>query len=99
MYDSIVIGSGAAGSTVARRLAETGKKVLVLEKRSHVGGNCYDREDEHGILIHQYGPHIFHTNDEEVYQFLSEFTEWFLFDHEVAANVHGKMLPDRKCVV
>ncbi len=93
MYDSIVIGSGAAGSTVARRLAETGKKVLVLEKRSHVGGNCYDREDEHGILIHQYGPHIFHTNDEEVYQFLSEFTEWFLFDHEVAANVHGKMLP------
>ncbi|MBO5371561.1 MAG: UDP-galactopyranose mutase [Lachnospiraceae bacterium] len=93
MYDSIVIGSGAAGSTVARKLAEAGKKVLILEKRSHVGGNCYDAPDEFGILIHEYGPHIFHTNEEDVYEFLSEFTEWYLFGHEVVANVHGELIP------
>lgn len=94
MYDSIVIGSGAAGSAAARVLAEDcGKKVLVLEKRPHVGGNCYDRPDEHGILVHEYGPHIFHTNEEDVYAFLSRFTDWHLFGHEVAANVHGKLLP------
>lgn len=94
MYDSIVIGSGAAGSAAARRLAEKGKRrVLVLEKRSHIGGNCYDRPDEHGILIHEYGPHIFHTGDEEVYRFLSEFTDWYFFGHEVVANVHGKLIP------
>lgn len=94
MYDSIIIGSGAAGSAAARVLAEdAGKKVLVLEKRPHVGGNCYDRLDEHGILVHEYGPHIFHTNEEEVYRFLSRFTEWRLFGHEVAAYVHGKLMP------
>lgn len=93
MYDSIVIGSGAAGSTVARRLADSGQKVLVLEKRSHIGGNCYDRPDEHGILIHEYGPHIFHTNEEDVYQFLSKYTDWYLFGHEVVANVYGELLP------
>lgn len=94
MYDSIIIGSGAAGSTVARKLAEEGrKKVLVLEKRSHIGGNCYDKPDEYGILIHEYGPHIFHTNEEEVYEFLSRFTDWNLFGHEVVANVHGKLIP------
>lgn len=94
MYDSIIIGSGAAGSTVARKLAETGeRKVLVLEKRPHIGGNCYDRVDDYGILIHQYGPHIFHTSEEDVFHFLSEFTDWYLFGHEVAANVHEKLLP------
>ena len=63
MYDSIVIGCGFAGAVVARKLAEMkGQSVLVLDARDHIGGNCYDREDEHGILIHQYGPHIFHTN-------------------------------------
>lgn len=66
MYDAVVIGSGIAGAAAARVLAEEqGKQVLVLERRPHIGGNCYDREDEYGILIHQYGPHIFHTNDEE----------------------------------
>ena len=94
MYDSIVIGAGAAGSTVARKLAEEGKrKVLVIEKRSHIGGNCYDKLDRHGIMIHEYGPHIFHTNEEEVYTFLSRFTDWHLFGHEVVANVHGKLIP------
>ena len=94
MYDSIVIGAGAAGSTVARKLAEEGKrKVLVIEKRSHIGGNCYDKLDRHGIMIHEYGPHIFHTNEEEVYTFLSRFTDWHLFGHEVVANVHGELIP------
>ncbi len=93
MYDSVIIGSGAAGSTVARKLAESGKNVLVLEKRPHIGGNCYDRPDAYGIVIHEYGPHIFHTNEEDVYQFLSEFTDWYLFGHEVVANVHGTPLP------
>lgn len=94
MYDSIVIGSGAAGSTVARKLAEEGeRRVLVLEMRPHIGGNCFDKPDDYGIMIHEYGPHIFHTNEEEVYQFLSRFTDWYLFGHEVVANVHGKMIP------
>ena len=93
MYDSIIIGSGAAGSTVARKLADAGENVLVLEKRPHIGGNCYDRPDAYGILIHEYGPHIFHTNEEEVFRFLSEFTDWYLFGHEVVANVHGTLLP------
>ena len=88
----IIIGSGAAGSTVARKLAESGKKTLVLEKRPHIGGNCYDRLDAYGIVIHEYGPHIFHTNEEEVFRFLSEFTEWHLFGHEVVADVYGTQL-------
>lgn len=94
MYNSIVIGSGIAGAAAARKLAEEGnRKVLVMEKRSHVGGNCYDRKDSHGVLIHQYGPHIFHTGIEKVFQFLSQFTDWYFFGHEVAANVSGKLIP------
>lgn len=94
MYDVIVIGSGIAGSVVARKLAEEGnKKVLVLEKRPHIGGNCYDNLDEHGILIHTYGPHIFHTNKEEVFQYLNRFTDWYFFPHEVVAQVGEKQIP------
>lgn len=94
MYDSIVIGSGFAGAVVARELAEKkGQKVLVIDARDHIGGNCYDRFDEHGILIHQYGPHIFHTNIERVYEYLSRFTEWYEYRHEVVANVYGRELP------
>ena len=93
MFDSIIIGSGAAGASTARTLAEAGKKVLVLERRPHIGGNCYDELDSHGILIHKYGPHIFHTNEEEVYRFLSRFTDWIFFGHEVVADVHGELLP------
>lgn len=93
MFDSVIIGAGVAGSVAARELAEAGKKVLVLEKRDHIGGNCYDEKDEHGILIHKYGPHIFHTKERRAYEYLSRFTRWYEFGHEVVANVHGKLIP------
>ncbi|MBE5907115.1 MAG: UDP-galactopyranose mutase [Lachnospiraceae bacterium] len=94
MKDVIIIGSGIAGTVAARKLAEEGhKKVLVLERRAHIGGNCYDKKDEHGILIHVYGPHIFHTNDEGVYQYFSRFTDWYAFPHQVVAQVNDKQIP------
>lgn len=96
MYDSMIIGAGIAGSVMARQLAEKGnRRVLVLEQRSHIGGNCYDTPDSAGILIHVYGPHIFHTSMEDVYSYLSQFTEWYLYEngHQVAANVNGQLIP------
>lgn len=93
MYDAIVVGAGTAGSVIARELAEKGNKVIILEKKHHVGGNCYDEKDKDGVLIHLYGPHIFHTNDEEVFEYLSRFTDWRHFRHEVVANVHGNLMP------
>ena len=93
MYDVIIIGAGTAGCTAARLLAERGKKVLIIEKKNHIAGNCYDAKDEHGVLIHVYGPHIFHTSMENVYGFLSRFTDWYEFRHEVVANVHGEYMP------
>lgn len=93
MYDCIVVGAGIAGAVTARILAEKGKKILVIERRNHIGGNCYDRPDDYGILIHEYGPHIFHTGDEGVRQFLSRFTEWYDFGHEVVARVGDQLIP------
>ncbi|MBS5111257.1 MAG: UDP-galactopyranose mutase [Coprobacillus cateniformis] len=91
--DTLIIGSGFAGATVARILAERGEKVKIIEKRPHIGGNCYDEYDEYGILVHKYGPHIFHTNDQDVYEFLSRFTSWYDYQHEVVGNVYGKIIP------
>ena len=93
-YDALVIGAGFAGAVVAGELARRGgKHVLVLERRDHIGGNAYDRPDEAGVLIHQYGPHIFHTKNRRVYDFLSCFTDWRDYQHRVVAKVHGAELP------
>ena len=86
-YDIWIVGAGYAGAVSARALAEKGKKVLVLERRDHIGGNAYDCLDGHGVLIHKYGPHIFHTNNRAVFDFLSRFTEWRRYQHRVIANV------------
>ncbi len=86
-YDIWIVGAGYAGAVSARVLAEKGKKVLVLERRDHIGGNAYDCLDGHGVLIHKYGPHIFHTNNRAVFDFLSRFTEWRRYQHRVIANV------------
>ena len=93
MYDIIIIGTGYAGAVSARILAEKGKKILIIEERDHIGGNAFDETDEHGILIHTYGPHIFHTKDKEVYDFLGRFTEWIPYHHKVVGNVYGKYIP------
>lgn len=91
-YDALIVGAGYAGAVSARRLAEeAGKKVLVLERRDHVAGNAYDGPDEEGIVIHFYGPHVFHTNDKRVYDYLGRFTEWRPYEHTVVAD-----LPDGK---
>ncbi len=91
--DTLIIGCGFAGTTVARVLAERGEKVKIIEKRNHIGGNCYDEYDEYGVLVHKYGPHIFHTSNKEVYDFLSRFTKWYDYSHEVVGNVYGKIIP------
>lgn len=87
-YDCLIIGAGMAGAVAARELAERGgKKVLVLERRDHVGGNAYDHFDKAGVLIHLYGPHIFHTNSKRVFDYLSRFTPWRNYQHQVVANI------------
>ena len=86
-FDALVVGAGYAGTVTARALAENGRRVLVLERRDHVAGNAYDRPDQAGVLIHQYGPHIFHTNDKRVFDWLSRFTQWRDYRHRVIANI------------
>src|SRR4029453_664621 len=94
VFDYLVVGAGFAGSVLAERLAEgSGKKVLVIDKRPHIGGNAYDQYDAHGILIHKYGPHIFHTNSRDVFEYLSRFTSWRNYQHRVRAWVDGQLVP------
>jgi UDP-galactopyranose mutase len=94
VFDYLVVGAGFAGCTLAERLATTlDKKVLLLDKRSHVGGNAFDHHDEHGVLVHKYGPHIFHTNSREVFTYLSRFTDWHPYQHRVRAWVDGCLVP------
>ena len=93
-YDYIVVGCGFAGATIAERIAnELNKRVLIIEKREHIGGNMYDYEDENGILIHKYGPHLFHTNLDNVYNYVSKFGEWFPYEHRVLGKVKDKLVP------
>jgi len=93
-YDYLIVGAGFAGSVLAERLARgSGKRVLVVDKRNHIGGNAYDHHDNAGVLVHRYGPHIFHTNSREVFDYLSEFTEWRNYQHKVLASVDGQLVP------
>jgi len=91
--DYLVVGAGFAGAVCARTLAEAGRRVLVIERRSHVGGNAFDRHDGHGVLIHPYGPHIFHTNAKRIIEWLSRFTDWRFYEHRVLASVDGQLVP------
>lgn len=94
MFDTIIIGAGFAGSVLAERLAtQEQKRVLVIDKRRHIGGNCYDCFDDHGVLIHQYGPHLFHTDNKQVFDYLSQFTEWRNYQHQVLAFIDGQLVP------
>ena len=94
MFDFLIVGAGFSGSVLAERLAtQQGKKVLLVDRRPHIAGNAYDYYDDAGILIHKYGPHIFHTNSKDVFDYLSKFTEWRQYQHWVKANVDGQLVP------
>ncbi|MHC5743774.1 MAG: UDP-galactopyranose mutase [Nostoc sp.] len=93
VFDYLVVGAGFSGSVIAERLATQGKKVLVVDKRNHIGGNAYDHYNDDGILVHKYGPHIFHTNSREVFEYLSRFTQWRSYEHRVLASVDGQLVP------
>src|SRR3954447_11607564 len=93
-FDYLIVGAGFAGSVLAERLARgSGKLVLIVDRRSHIGGNAYDHYDDSGLLVHKYGPHIFHTNSCEVFEYLSRFTEWRQYQHKVLASVDGQLVP------
>ncbi|HUS06321.1 MAG TPA: UDP-galactopyranose mutase [Bryobacteraceae bacterium] len=94
MFDYLIVGAGYAGSVIAERLARKfNKKVLLCDRRPHIGGNAYDHYNAEGILVHKYGPHIFHTNSADVFEYLSQFTKWRNYEHRVLASVDGKLVP------
>ena len=94
MFDYLIVGAGFAGSILAERLAsQSHKKILLIDTRNHIGGNAYDHYNEAGILVHKYGPHIFHTNSRDVFEYLSRFTEWRRYEHRVLASVDGQLVP------
>jgi UDP-galactopyranose mutase len=94
MFDVIIVGAGFSGAVFAERCASVkGLKVLIIEQREHIAGNCFDYHDQHGVLIHKYGPHIFHTAKQEVWDYLSQFTNWREYQHEVLASIDNKLIP------
>ena len=94
MYDYLIVGAGFAGAVLAERLAsKANKKVLILDQRNHIGGNAFDYYNKDGILVHKYGPHIFHTNSKEVFDYLGQFTPWRTYEHKVLASVDGQLVP------
>ncbi|MBV1788883.1 UDP-galactopyranose mutase [Marinobacterium sp. D7] len=93
-YQAIVVGAGISGAVMAERMAsQLGWKVLVLDQRPHIGGNCYDEIDENGIRIHRYGPHLFHTDNTVVWEYLSQFTQWVEYEHRVLSHIDGQLVP------
>jgi UDP-galactopyranose mutase len=94
LFDYLIVGAGYAGSILAERLARgSGKQVLLVDRRPHIGGNAYDHYNDAGILVHKYGPHIFHTNSKDIFDYLSRFTEWRQYQHKVLASVDGQLVP------
>jgi UDP-galactopyranose mutase len=93
VFDHLIVGAGFAGAVCAERLASMGRKVMICDRRPHIGGNAYDHHDEAGILVHEYGPHIFHTASKRIFDYLSQFTAWRPYEHRVLAHVDGKLLP------
>jgi UDP-galactopyranose mutase len=90
----LVVGAGFTGATIARRIAEQlDRRVLLIDRRNHLGGNAFDEANEHGVVVHRYGPHIFHTNSDAVWQFLSRFTDWRPYEHRVMAEIDGRVVP------
>lgn len=92
-YDIVIIGAGISGAVLAQQAAAAGKKVLVLEKRNHIAGNCYDYIDENGVLVSKYGAHLFHTNDEGVWEYVNRYSAWYPWEHRVLAMVDGELVP------
>jgi UDP-galactopyranose mutase len=94
MFDYLIVGAGFSGAVLAERLAtQSNKKILIVDKRNHIGGNTYDHYNTDGILVHKYGPHIFHTNSREIYEYLGKFTSWRPYEHRVLASVDGMLVP------
>src|SRR5690349_19209519 len=89
----LIVGAGFTGATIARQLAEVNLSVVIVDKRNHIAGNAFDSYDESGALIHNYGPHIFHTNSERIFNYLSRFTEWRNYEHRVRCVVNGQQYP------
>lgn len=92
-YDVVIVGAGISGATLAERYGSLGKKVLIIEKRGHIGGNCYDYYNDNGILVSKYGAHLFHTNYEDVWEYVNRFSEWYKYEHKVLASVEGQLVP------